>query len=84
MDRSRELALLALQAVTTDGSEDTTIAEQWRSHETAAEAMSVLAGYLLQLLALHRGEEVAETTRFVEHLIQRGPDDGLAGVPARI
>jgi hypothetical protein len=84
VDRSRELALQALHAVTTDGSEDATIAEQWRSYETAAEAMSVLAGYLLQALALHRGEDVVQTARFVEHLIRRGPDDGLAGVPAWI
>ena len=84
VDRSRDLALLALHAVTTDGSEDITIAEQWRSDETAAESMSVLVGYLLQALALHRGEDVPETVRFIEHLIQRGPDDGLSGVPARI
>lgn len=84
MNRSRELALLALRAVTTDGSEDATIAEQWRTHDTAAEAMSVLTGYLLQALALHRGEAVGDTARFVEHLIRREPDDGLAGVLARI
>lgn len=84
VDRTRELALLALYAVTTDGSEDAGIAERWQTHETAAEAMSVLTGYLLEALSLHRGEDVTETARFVEHLIRRGPDDGLAGALARI
>ena len=74
MDRSRDFALLALRAVTSDGSDDALIAEALGSQETAAEAMSVLAGYLLQALALHRGEDVHVTARFVEHFI----DDTIA------
>jgi hypothetical protein len=84
VSRSGDVALLALRAVTGDGSDDALLAVELETHETAAEAMSVLVGYLLEALALHRGEDVADTARFVEHLIRRGPDDGLAGVPARI
>jgi len=84
MDQSRDLALLALHAITGDGSEDLLIAERLQDHEMAAQALSVLAGYLLQALAMHRREDAAETARFVERSIRRGPDDGLAGVPARI
>lgn len=84
MNRSGDLAVLALRVVTGDASDDAWLAAELETHETAAEAMSVLVGYLLEALALHRGEDVAETSRFVEHLIRRGTDDGLAGVPARI
>lgn len=84
MNRSGDLALLALRAVMGDGSDDASIAAEWETYDAAAAAMSVLVGYLLEALALHRGEEVAETADFVEHLIRRGRDDGLAGVLARI
>lgn len=84
MNRSGELALLALRVVTGDASEDAWLAAELETYETAAEGMSVLVGYLVEALALHRGEDVAETSRFVEHLIRRGRDDGMAGVAARI
>lgn len=83
MDGSREQALLALEVITGSESDDTT-AQRLGTHEAAAEAMSVLAWYLLQALAIQRGEEPTETARFIERSIRGGPDDGPVGVPARI
>ncbi len=52
------------------------------THEDAMLAFSYLAGFTLQLLAAHRGEEVAATARFVRHVLDGGGDAG-SGEPRR-
>jgi hypothetical protein len=46
---------------------------------TAAEATGYLAGFLLQLLAVERREDVRETEHYVRQLLEDG-DAGFAGV----
>jgi hypothetical protein len=79
-ERSRRQAALALRLVTEGPSADEQLAAELGSHEAAAEATSYLAGFLLQALALHRGEDVRATARFVAHWLGGGSDEGLAGV----
>ncbi len=79
MDTPKRLAAMALRVITDDASGDESLAAEFGSQQAAAEAMSALAGFLLQALALHRGEDVAETATFVRHWIGGEPDNGLTG-----
>jgi hypothetical protein len=67
---ARHKALLALSIVE-GAAGDAALAEGLGTHREAALAFSELAGVLLQSLAMHRGEDVPETTRFVRHLLTR-------------
>jgi hypothetical protein len=80
MATAKRQAALALRVITDDSSGDQSLAAEFGSQRAAAEAMSALAGFLLQALAVHRGEDVADTATFIRHWIGREPDDGLTGV----
>jgi len=82
-ERSRRRAALALRLVTEGSSADERLAADLGSYEAAAEATSYLAGFLLQALALHRGEDVPATARFIAHWLRGGSEEGPAGVPLR-
>jgi hypothetical protein len=70
-DDDRRRALLALSLAAPDGRTDAELAPAFGSYEEASLALSRLSGYVLQLLAMHRDETVADTTRFVRHMIGR-------------
>jgi hypothetical protein len=66
-DESRQRALLALRLVTDPSLTDDDLAAHFGSHQAVAEATAYLAGFILQALALHRGEDVKETAAFLRH-----------------
>ena len=69
-DDTRRRALLALDLVA-GGRPDDQLAGLLGGADEAAASLARLAGHLVQLLAVHRGEDVAETCRFVRHTIRR-------------
>lgn len=70
-DDARRRALLALSVIEGGSAGDQALAEELGTHQEAALAFSQLAGFLLQALAMHRGEYAPETTHFVRHLLDR-------------
>jgi hypothetical protein len=70
----REAALIALRLVQAGNWTDEELAEAFGSLERAADATSHLAGFLMQLLAIHRGESTRATVHFVRHLLTRGDE----------
>ena len=69
-DDTRRRALLTLDLVTAARPDDELAAALGGADEAAA-CLARLSGHVLQLLAVHRGEPVAETARFVRHTIGR-------------
>jgi hypothetical protein len=79
VDQYREKALIALRLLDQDSWPDVDLAASFGSQLAAAEATGYLLGFLLQLLAIQRREDVKETERYVRRLLSGG-DDGLSGV----
>jgi hypothetical protein len=79
----REAALIALRLVQAGNWTDEELAGAFGSLERAADATSHLAGFLLQLLATHRGESATATVHFVRHLLTRGNGPPSADAAAR-
>ena len=79
----REAALVALRLVQAGNWTDEELAEAFGSLERAADATSHLAGFLLQLLAAHRGESSTGTVHFVRHLLTRGDKPPSADAETR-
>lgn len=77
MTTRRELASAALTLVATDGSTDALIGEG-ADASTVSQSLAYLTGFLLQALALHRGEPIEVTERFVQSWL-RGDDGGGSG-----
>lgn len=62
--------LVALDLVAGRGS-DADLAAWLGSHEVAAQATGRLTGFVLQLLAAHRGEPVERTLEFVRRSVEQ-------------
>lgn len=75
----KRLALASLDLMAGD-KPDEELADALGSHESAAAGAAYLAGFAVQMLALHRGEEASATIRFLRAAISRDGDDGGAGV----
>jgi hypothetical protein len=74
----RQAAILLLDLTFQDPWRDEDLALALGSYPEAAAAGAYLVGFLVQILALHRGEDVGNTTRFIRHLLDRG-DEGSGG-----
>jgi hypothetical protein len=79
VEEHREKALIALRLIDQDSWPDLELAASFGSQLAAAEATGYLVGFLLQLLAIQRREDVKDTEQYVRRLLEGG-DDGLSGV----
>ena len=75
----REKALIALRLLDQYSWPDVELAASFGTQLAAVEATGYLVGFLVQLLAIHRQEDVKETEKYVRRLLEGG-DDGLSGV----
>lgn len=75
----RRQAATALRVVTSTAEwSDEELAAALGSEAEGLEAFGYLTGFVVQVLALHRAEDVAETARFLRHLLEEG--GGPSGV----
>jgi hypothetical protein len=80
MDSDTKRLALATLDVMAGTTPDLELADEMGDHQAAATGAAYLAGFVVEMLSIHRDEEVSETIRMVRAAIARNGENGGSGV----